>query len=278
MSKETVGKNALVYQHLLAGITRFGGTPENICRLAFKCEPELISERVILAPMWDSDIFAPWAESITPQTEGIIRKVDELVLEGKKVTFIRTGPGSPAVAHAVFALSCTPCKNIIFIGTAGGMVENQQVGDILIPEYSVAGDGASRYITKKKVKDNDCFGLKYYPHPEIFERINAAARKVCEEYKIGWHKTRTFSVDNIFAEFAHLEEIINLGCDSIEMETALLFRTAEVCDIKAGAVFFVSDNSIGGKSIYGNDFREEREKRDFIRNEIITRIVIDSLP
>jgi purine-nucleoside phosphorylase len=267
----------MTYQHLLKGIERFGGTKENIARVAFKCDPELIQENVILAPIWEAEIFAPHVDKVTPIAEGI-RVLHELSLAGRKATFVRSGPGSPAAAYAVLALSCTPCKNIIFIGSVGGLVKGQELGDVIIPEYSVTGDGASRYITSGSVKANDCFGERNYPDPELYAMLRAAAKLVCSEYNKPWHTGKTFSIDNIFAEYAHLDEIVELGCDSIEMETALVFRAAAISRIKAGAVFSVSDNSFGGTAIYSNRTTDkDREYREYIRNNIVTRIVLETL-
>jgi uridine phosphorylase len=266
----------MIYQHLLKGIERFGGSGANVCRLAFKCEPEVIEENVILSPIWEVDIFAPYVDQVTPVTKGI-RKLDQLSVAGRKITYICSGPGSPAVAHAVMALSCSPCRNIIFAGAVGGLVPGFEAGDVIIPEYSVCGDGASRYLTDGSVKDNDCFGVKYYPDLSLYAKLTTAAESVCLKYKASWHRGRTFSVDNIFAEYAHLEEILEMGCDSIEMESALLFRSAEISGIKAGAVFYVTDNSFSGSAIYSGGIELHRERGEYIRNNIITRIVLEAL-
>jgi purine-nucleoside phosphorylase len=105
------------------------------------------------------------------------------------------------------------------------------------------------------LKDHDSFGEKNYPHPEAFAHLAALTEAASKEYAIPWHRGKTFSVDTIFAEFAHLEEVLSLGCDSIEMETAAFFKAAAISGLKAAALYVISDNIYQGKSVYS---REER--------------------
>ncbi|AEF84210.1 phosphorylase family protein [Treponema primitia ZAS-2] len=267
----------MIYQRLFKGIERFGATRTSIAEMAFKCEPGRITETVILAPVWEPTIFSAHTDSIIPIVENSIRRLYEISANGEKITFLRTGPGAPSVAHAVFALSCTPCKNVIFAGSVGGLVDGQDVGDIVVPEYSVCGEGASRYITEGNLKDSDCFGEKYYPNQDIYKNLIAAAKVVTSGNKAALHIGKTFSVDNIFAEFAHLEEILQMGCDSIEMETSLFFKAAEVSGLKAGAVFLISDNSFGGKAIYTARDQADKDSREFSRDHIIPRIILETV-
>jgi purine-nucleoside phosphorylase len=245
--------------------------------MAFRCEPESIHEDVILAPIWEPEIFLPFVDSVTLVAEFNYRKIWEVSAGGKKISYVRSGAGAPALAHSVFGLSCTPCKNIIFIGAVGGLAENMGIGDVLIPEYSVCGDGACRYITAGGIRENDCFGERYYPDEETFARIKASAESVSRAAGARWHIGKTFSVDNIFAEFAHLEEILQLGCDSIEMETAVLFKAARAACLKAAAVFNISDNSFTRKSVYAGRTRADDDYRDYVRNNVVTKIVLDAI-
>lgn len=67
-----------------------------------------------------------------------------------KITYIKTGIGAPVLMDSLLSLGVTACKRIIFIGSVGSLDENISIGDIVIPEYSVCGDGASRYILSDK--------------------------------------------------------------------------------------------------------------------------------
>lgn len=56
-------------------------------------------------------------------------------------------------------LGISKCKRIIFISSVGALDTEIGIGDIVIPEYSVSGDGASRYIASRC----RCFWRKSFP-------------------------------------------------------------------------------------------------------------------
>jgi purine-nucleoside phosphorylase len=265
----------MTYHYLLDAHAGFGTEKGDICRLLFKVEPEEINEDVIIAPFWEPRIFEPLTDSVSLLSEANLRRLWNLSVGGKRISYLLSGVGAPVVLDAVFALSCTPCKRVIFIGAAGALEGTMGLGDIIIPEYSISGDGASRYVTPNRVEESDCFGQRHYPDPEMFGLIRSAAGPAAGEYGVPWHIGKTFSVDTIFAEFGHLEEFVQLGCDSIEMETAALFKAARVSGIKAGAVFIVSDNIYRKKSLYTRT-RTDLDRVNLIRDKVLTRIVLES--
>jgi purine-nucleoside phosphorylase len=195
---------------------------------------------------------------------------------GLKITYIVTGMGASNVNDMVLALGCTPCKKIIFIGSVGALDKNIGIGDIVIPEYSVCGDGACRYLTNKKLIDNDPFGERNYPNKELFEKIVLRTSEITAKNNARYHIGKNFSVDTIIAQFAHIDEIIGMSCNCIEMETSVLFKSAEICAINAAAVFSVSDNTILKKSLLSGVTEEEIDYEENARRNILTKIVIDS--
>jgi nucleoside phosphorylase len=106
-----------------------------------------------------------------------------LSVKNKKTTYILTGIGAPNVMEAVLALGCTPCKNIIFIGSVGGLDKEQKIGDIIIPEYSLCGDGACRYLTNTKLSENDFFGKNTIQIRNFTKILFQKQKKITEENK-----------------------------------------------------------------------------------------------
>jgi len=47
---------------------------------------------------------------------------------------------------------------------------------------------------------------------------------------------RNYSIDTVIAQFAHIDTILNMKCNVIEMETAAAFRAANISNISI-AVF-----------------------------------------
>lgn len=106
--------------------------------------------------------------------------------------------------------------------------------------------------------------------------LNNTAR-ICEENRVNYHIGRNFSIDTIFAQFAHIGEIIAMGCNVIEMETAVAFRAAKLAGISLAAIFSVSDNTITHKSLMGGRTEAEQEYRRFTRSTVFPRIILDTL-
>ena len=266
----------MIYENLLNGHKKFG---TDICEVSshkLKCDIPKIKETVILAPTMEVNFWENFNAEITTlyskyHTISNV-KVDEL-----EFTYITTGMGAPNLVDIVLALGNTNCKNILFIGSVGSLDKNINIGDMVIPEYSVCGDGVCRYLTGKPLKESNTFGEKYYPNKELTNIALEITKNICTKENIPYHLAQNFSTDTIFAQFAHIDEIISLGCNVIEMETAALFRAAEICNKKAAAIFCVSDNSITNKSLYSGRNENDKKLKGYSRYVITPKILIDIL-
>ena len=266
----------MVYNFLIEGNEKYGSNRDLICESTFDCSAKDINENVIIAPTWKVDIFEPYVDKINhisgPTGHGYV--VNELVIGDQKITYISTGIGDSNILDATLALGCTSCKKVIFIGSVGALDESIKIGDIIIPEYSVCGVGANRYLCMDKLKDNDCFGKKYCPDPELFDLIRSVTDREILNTHIKYHIGHTFSVSTIFAQYAHLDEIINMNCNSIEMETASFFDASKVAGIKSAAIFGVSDNTISRKSLYNGRTTGDIKGKNTTKKEIIPLIAL----
>lgn len=262
------------YKKLLEGHKRFGTSIDMVSNHKLKCDVSLIQENVILAPTMSCEFWKDFDAEITP----IYKKyhsISNIKVKDMKFTFITTGVGAPNLVDIVLALGTTKCKNIIFIGSVGSINKDINIGDIVIPKYSICGDGVCKYLTGKKLKESDTFGKKYFPNKELFNLTVEVTKKICEQEKKPYHIAKNFSVDTIFAQFAHIDEIKELGSDVIEMETAALFRASEICNIRATAIFCVSDNSVNKKSLYSGRNEEDKRKKGYSRYIITPKIVLE---
>ncbi|QAT63192.1 hypothetical protein EQM13_17285 [Acidilutibacter cellobiosedens] len=82
---------------------------------------------------------------------------------------------------ALLTLGVTSCQQIIFIGSVGSLDDNIGIGDIVIPEYSVCGDGASRYISSDSLNNGDVFGEKIYSNIDLFNKSKTVTERICKE-------------------------------------------------------------------------------------------------
>jgi purine-nucleoside phosphorylase len=265
----------MIYEHIINANKRFGTEPVDIVHSGFHCEPEMIQSNVIIAPLWRPELFSNYFDNINQDLDGIF-KIWTLSKADLRITYIVTGMGASNVIDIVLALGCTPCKKIIFIGSVGALDTLIGIGDIVIPEYSICGDGACRYLTNKTITENDSFGEKNYPNKELFDKIVSKTKEIAGENGVNYYIGKNFSVDTIIAQFAHLDEIINMGCNCIEMETSVLFKSSAICGINAGAVFTVSDNTLLRKSLLSGMTKEEKDYEKNVRKNVLTKIVLES--
>lgn len=80
---------------------------------------------------------------------------------------------------ALLSLGITPCKRVLFIGSVGALSSEIGIGDIVIPEFSICGDGASRYIASDSLKNSDVFGKKTFPDSDLLKIVQNSTKRIC---------------------------------------------------------------------------------------------------
>lgn len=262
-------------REFLNTLRKFGSSDRKICLSTLGVSPEQIRETVIVSPGWRPDRLFP-ADSVRTVRESTPLfgyEIREVCTEGKCFTWLRAGFGAPAVMDAVLLLGLTGCRKILFISSVGGLLPEHRIGDLLVPEYSVSGDGAGRYLTDDPFRDR--FGEKIYPDGELSARLYAAAEEVCLEGGTACHRGRPFCTDTIVAQYGHLSRIRETGCDCLDMESAALFRAAKLLELPAAALLNVSDNSsAAGSSLMTARTGDEQERRRYVIRELMPRILL----
>jgi len=260
------------YNKIIQSMKKYGSTENDICVHGLSVTPERIQENVIIAPWWEPNVLPNLgvAEMLSPPNYAI--GVWNIINNETKITYIKTGIGAPMFLEGLLPLGLTNCKRIIFIGSVGSLDPNIGIGDIVIPEFSICGDGTSRYISSDDL-NNDVFGEKVYPDQNMFDIAKNETAKICDEHNVKWHLGKNFSVDTISAQFSHIDTIKNMDCNVIEMETAVAFRASKLMNIPIVALFSVSDNTMTNKSLVSGRTTEEMEYRIFTRRELFPRII-----
>lgn len=260
------------YQGLIDGMRRFGSTEADICLHMLGVNRERIREHVILAPWWEPASMPELgnARYLSASDFSAIR-VWDIEFPSGGCTYIRTGIGAPVLMDVVLALGLTACKRILFIGSVGSLSMEIGIGDLVVPEYSICGDGASRYLSDSLTKD--AFGTRAWPDAALNEALLRAAQRVCAENGVRCHIGQNFSIDCIFPQYAHIDEILAMGVNTIEMESAAAFAAARVAGIPCAALFSVSDNTVCRKSLVSGRTEAEEQYRKFVRKALFPRIL-----
>lgn len=262
------------YNDFLMSITERGNTPDKMFFNALGIHKEKICKNVIISPGWHPErvLSMDDAEEVVSSSPLFGFKIWNILCGDSVVTYVKTGYGAPMVLDAVLLLGMAECKNILFLSSIGALSEKIGIGDIIIPEYSVCGDGASRYICNVKGVP-DIFGEKVYPDAQRLRFLTDAAKKCCDR-EINWHFGKTFCTDTIVAQMGYIEDIIKSGCNSIDMESAVFFKSAETAGMSAAAVMQVSDNVVLNKSLFTDNIcHEEKAYRRYVRNKVIPGII-----
>ncbi len=252
------------YNDLLESHLKYGTTKEDI---VLNRGYEKILENVVIAPWWSHDIFA----KLDFRVEQVSEKVYNLYRDDISFSYIELKSiGAPVIMENTLPLGLTKCKNLVFLGSAGSLDENIKIGDIVIPTYSICGDGASRFLNKNL--EDELF-KKEYPTKEFTNKLIS----ILEKENIKYHTEVNFSIDTVIAQFYHIDRILELGAKTIEMETANLFKCNDLLNINVTALFCISDNTVVNKSLYSGRTEEENEYRHKVRYEIIPKIVVELL-
>ena len=251
------------YEDLLKSHLNYGTTSNDIIT---RNNYEKLQKNVVIAPWWKHEIFNTQEINI----EKISDKIYNFYNDKIAFSFIELREiGAPATMEAVLSLGVTDCENIVFIGSVGSINENINIGDIVIPKYSICGDGASRYLNENL---EDEFLKKEYPSKTITNELIS----IIKSEHIKYHNVPNISIDTIFAQFYHIDKIKELGAQTIEMETANLFKCNDLLNKNVTALLCVSDNTILKKSLFSGRSEKENLYRQKIKNEIIPKLVIKS--
>ena len=250
------------YEELLEGNLKYGTTKEDIIK---RNGYEKILENVVIAPWWKHEIF----DNSNLKMEQVSDYLYNYYGDDIEFSFLELRAiGAPAIMEYALPLGVTKCKNIVFVGSSGALDESIKIGDIIVPKYSICGEGVSRYLNSNL---EDEFLKEEYPSKEMTDNL----LKLLDENKIEYHYVPNFTVDTIFGQYAHLDQIIGYGAKSIEMETAIVFKSCKMMNINVTAIFCISDNTIANKSLFSGRTDEDKEKRRRVRSEIIPKITID---
>lgn len=224
---------------------------QNFLYEIYGLNPDFEYHAIIVAPSWKPEkVFDEYNSVIRIEKVGPYYCGYTVELNGKTYGNIQTATGAGNMIDCCLTLSNSKCKKVIFIGAVGALKDNIKLGDIVIPKYSIAGDGGSLYLYETISTDN--FRNKISPNHEISQSIIDTARSINIEVK----EKVVYCTDSIFCEYMHLDDILSLGSELIEMETASFFRCMELINKTGFALLCVSDNSASNNSLIGRSIED----------------------
>jgi uridine phosphorylase len=162
--------------------------------------------------------------------------------KGKKVTVGNGGFYAPDSAFVTEILCAGGIKTLIRLGSCGGMKQEMTVGDFVVVDKVIRGDGATRYY----VDDNFVAQVD----KELTGKLAEIFKKEGTVYQGG-----CWTTDAMFRE---TKEIVNpyieKGAICVDMVTSPFVTVSNVYKTKVAAILVVSDNLLTGEMGFA-DFR-----------------------
>lgn len=148
----------------------------------------------------------------------------------QKLIVALTTVGGPVTAIVIEALAYLGVRNIMLVGTAGGISRRVSLGDIVLCDKAIRDEGTSYHYL-----DNSLYS---YPDPKLTQTIY----KFLESNGIKFLKGTIWTTDGLYTETK--EEVMSyrdIGALCVDMETATLFAVGEKRKIRTSAIFVISN-------------------------------------
>lgn len=177
--------------------------------------------------------------------------------------YFAAGPaiGAPMAVLTLEKLIALGAKRVILFGWCGAISENLHVGDTIVPNAALSGEGTSRYYSSNDDSGPDLNFSKQIS--EIFGTNDFCAHKGC-----------VWSTDAVYREDKRMlnQLCINKGVVAVDMEFSALCAVAKFRKIEFAAVLAVSDE------LWGKGWRPGFNKQLFIeRKQTALELLLDYL-
>ena len=160
--------------------------------------------------------------------------------KGKRVSVMASGMGMPSMAIYSYELfSIFGVKNIIRVGSVGGMAENVKIRDII---FGMGASTTSAFATQ--------YGLDGSFAPIASYDVMKCAIEEAERMGVRYHVGNLLSSDVFYNANPEMsKKWAKLGVLGVEMEAAALYMNAAYLGGRALAICTVSDHLMTGEAL-----------------------------
>ncbi|MFH1441662.1 MAG: hypothetical protein ABIH18_06480 [Candidatus Omnitrophota bacterium] len=161
--------------------------------------------------------------------------------QGIKLTAINGGRFSTDTSITSEVMCNAGIKNIIRIGTCGALDEKIKVGDLIVVDKVIRGDGVTPYYVDKDFQT------------VADKEITDALYEVAKATGIAVHRGTAWTTDALLRETREIVEAKRKeGAIAVDMVSSTLLTIAQTYNVKAGSILAVSDNVITGEMGFMN--------------------------
>lgn len=161
--------------------------------------------------------------------------------EGIKITVMNGGMFAANTAITTDIVCNVQAQNLIRLGSCGALREDIKVGDLILADSVIRGDGVTPYYVDENFKTLPDVG------------ITEALEKAAEKLGVKLHKGKVWSTDALLRETKELvEKKAEEGAIAVDMVSSALLTIAQVYKAKAASILAVSDNVMSGEMGFTN--------------------------
>ena len=161
--------------------------------------------------------------------------------EGIRITAMNGGMFAANTAITTDIVCNVEAQNLIRLGSCGALREDIKVGDLILADGCLRGDGVTPYYV------NEDFVTK----PD--EGLTAALQKAADKSGVRLHKGPVWSTDALLRETKELVDAkAEAGAIAVDMVSSALLTIAQTYKVKAACILAVSDNLMTGEVGFTN--------------------------
>ncbi len=158
-----------------------------------------------------------------------------------KITAMNGGRFSTDTSITSEVMCNAGIENIIRIGTCGALDENIKVGDLVVAERVIRGDGVTPYYVDKNFETL------------ADKKITDTLFEVAKDFGANVHRGTCWTTDALLRETRDLVEAKRKeGAVAVDMVSSALLTIAQLNKVRAGSILAVSDNVITGEMGFMN--------------------------
>ncbi len=161
--------------------------------------------------------------------------------QGIKLTAINGGRFSTDTSITAEVMCNAGIQNIIRIGSCGTLDEKIKVGDLIIADRVIRGDGVTPYYVDKTFQT------------KADKELSDTMFEVAKGMGVGIHRGTVWTTDALLRETREVvEKKRKEGAIAVDMVSSALLTIAQVYNVKACSILAVSDNLITGEMGFTN--------------------------
>lgn len=255
-------RDALAAFHRYNGDINFGARAAGF-------DPETEYDALVIAPTWDVPrVFTDGSFRVAPTHLGPNDSEWVVERDGVRLAWLTPHMGAGSVLDHLALCAELRFRTLLFVGSAGGLVPEIELGGLYTPEWCIDGVGASRYLCDS-LTDYVPFGRVAPPDKAFVGRMTAAAAEMGHTIR----EAGVYCTDSFSFEYLHLPEIKATGAKLIEMETAVFYSLAELIEVPSAALLVASDNSAAGVSLFAKT-AEQKAQYYHVREHIVPELLL----